>query len=201
MTPLAIGTTDTLRANQNICSNRKVQKCQNIKLCCGISVKIIIDDFFLIKEGLKDQKKHAEYIANHDLLTGLYNRYYTEHASDSFFSQAKPNEKGFVLFLDIDNFKMFNTRFGHKGGDVVLKTIAQRLKKITLGQRAIACRMGGDEFIVLLLSSPEGAKSFSQKILTVVAEPFELYGEEINLTCSVGISNAEKHSTFKDLYR
>lgn len=166
-----------------------------------VLIQIIVQDFFLIQQNLIDEKQRAEFIATHDPLTGLYNRYYSEQSFDHFFANMAEHENGFVLFLDIDNFKMINTRFGHEGGDFALKVMAGRLEKVTENKRAIVCRIGGDEFMMLLLCKPDGAKALSRKILEAVAEPFDFYNESFQLTCSIGISSAGKNSTFREAYR
>lgn len=164
-------------------------------------IKVVMRDFFAIQDGLIQEKLRAEHVASHDPLTGLYNRYYSEKVSNDFFANMEPHEKGFLLFLDIDNFKMINTRFGHDGGDFVLKVVADRLKEITKNQPAIPCRIGGDEFILLLISTPTGAQELSRKILNFVSKPFELFNEEVQVTCSIGISRADENSSFQNLYR
>lgn len=166
-----------------------------------VLIQIIVQDFFIIQQNLMDEKQRAEFIATHDPLTGLYNRYYSEQSFDHFFSKMAEHEDGFVLFLDIDNFKMINTRFGHEGGDFALKVIADRLEKVTANKRAIVCRIGGDEFMMLLLCTPDDAKALSRRILKAVAEPFDFYNESFQLTCSIGISSAGKNSTFREVYR
>ncbi|MGB1255273.1 MAG: putative bifunctional diguanylate cyclase/phosphodiesterase [Thiolinea sp.] len=164
-------------------------------------IQIIVRDFFAIQEGLVQQKQRAEYIATRDPLTNLYNRYYTEQASNAFFARAKSGEQGFVLFLDVDNFKMINTRFGHEGGDYALQIIADRLQQIVMSNQAVACRIGGDEFIVLLIGSRDEATAMSGQILDAVSRPFELFDDSLQITCSIGIARADKDSTFRDLYR
>lgn len=170
-------------------------------LATYILIQVVVRDFFVIQQDLTDEKQRAEFIATHDPLTGLYNRYYSEQSFDHFFVAMKKYESGFVLFMDIDNFKMINTRFGHEGGDFALKVIAKRLKAVTKNKQAIVCRIGGDEFIILLICTPEGAKIISQHILNTVAKPFDLHNESFQLTCSIGLSTADKNSTFREIYR
>lgn len=164
-------------------------------------VQVIVRDFFVIQQNLTDEKLRAEFVATHDTLTGLYNRYYSEQSFDHFFAAMEAHESGFVLFMDIDNFKMINTRFGHEGGDFALKVVAKRLKAVTENKRAVVCRLGGDEFIILLICTSHSAKAISQKIIDTVAKPFDLHNESFQLTCSIGISTADKNSTFRELYR
>lgn len=164
-------------------------------------IQIVVHDFFVIQEGLVKEKLRAERIAIRDPLTKLYNRYYSEETSDDFFADTQADQRGFLLFLDIDNFKMINTRFGHEGGDLALKIIAERLKKLTKNKKAVACRIGGDEFILLLNTTSMGAQEVSQQLMSCISEPFKLFDEEVQVTCSIGISSADENSNYKDLYR
>jgi diguanylate cyclase (GGDEF)-like protein len=166
-----------------------------------VLILIIVHDFFVIQSDLTKQKQRAERVASHDPLTGLYNRYYSERTFTDFFAETKPDERGYILFMDVDNFKMINTRLGHKGGDLALQMIAKRLRQAVKNYRAVACRIGGDEFIVLLVCTPENTRQISQNILDTVSGPFELFSETLQITCSIGIAQADTGNTFQEVYR
>ena len=164
-------------------------------------MQIMVRDFLTVQEGWLQEKLRVEEIAIRDALTNLYNRYYIERAAKDFFTKAQAHEAGFLLFVDIDNFKMLNTRFGHEGGDSVLKVVAERLMEFSRDKQAVPCRIGGDEFILLLIDTPEGAQEVSRQVMSVISQPFQVFDEEVQITCSVGISSADACSTFSELYR
>jgi diguanylate cyclase (GGDEF)-like protein len=95
-----------------------------------------------------------------------------------------------VAFIDLDRFKQINDTLGHEAGDVLLKEVASRLKAC-LRDSDIVARLGGDEFVVLLteLTAEMYAATVAQKIITAIAKPFVLLGQEFRVTASIGISS------------
>jgi len=104
---------------------------------------------------------------------------------------TKREKKKFALmFLDLDNFKEVNDKFGHVIGDRLLQGVAERFSKL-LRKTDTICRLGGDEFIILLprLTQPrENAVDVSQKILNSLNEPFLIKVKKICITTSIGIA-------------
>lgn len=100
--------------------------------------------FYQNREFFRD-KDAIQYLARHDGLTGIYNRYAFDVFSEELKSSKKP--MGFLI-LDIDNFKKINDKYGHVVGDVILKRVAVLLEKTFEQYKVI--RLGGDEFVVLL---------------------------------------------------
>ena len=95
------------------------------------------------------QYDKARYYSEKDILTGLYNRRFV----DSFFPKIKmiSDRKGLniaVILIDVNNFKLINDQFGHKAGDVLLKSLSRQLEE-SAGAKDIVARWGGDEFIVI----------------------------------------------------
>src|SRR5262249_25436128 len=85
-----------------------------------------------------------------DPLTGLFNRRYLEASLELECSRAERSKDPIgVVMLDVDHFKRFNDTFGHDAGDVVLKHIGEILKR-SVRQGDVACRFGGEEFVVVL---------------------------------------------------
>ena len=85
-----------------------------------------------------------------DPLTGLFNRRYLEESLDRDLHRAQRQQQSLgIIMLDIDYFKHFNDTFGHKAGDVVLRTLGQFLKENIRGSD-IVCRYGGEEFLLIL---------------------------------------------------
>ena len=94
-----------------------------------------------------------------------------------------------LLFLDLDGFKSINDTLGHNMGDLLLKTVAIRLKKCLRGSDIIS-RLGGDEFTVILPTIPgrEEAAKVAEKICDAIMQPFILEEHTVYVTTSIGIS-------------
>ena len=88
-----------------------------------------------------------------DPLTGLFNRRYMEESLEREFSRANRSKTSVaIIMMDLDHFKRFNDTFGHQAGDTLLRTLGDLLKRNTRGQD-IACRYGGEEFVLVLTDS------------------------------------------------
>jgi len=131
-----------------------------------------------------------EYLAYHDALTALPNRGLFNKLLSQTISQAQRSTKQLaVAFIDLDRFKQINDTLGHEAGDELLKEVATRLKAC-LRDSDIVARLGGDEFVVILteLTDEKYAATVAQKIVTAIAMPFVLLGQEFRVTASIGIS-------------
>lgn len=139
------------------------------------------------------QLKKAEADANYDELTGLPNRRLLFEQLRSALAQAdrrpKDDQTVAVLFLDLDKFKPINDRFGHAAGDKVLRTVAEKLKD-AIRQSDSACRIGGDEFVILLnnVGSELNIARIASKILENISHPIPIEDQRIEMTASLGIS-------------
>ena len=139
------------------------------------------------------QIEHAariEYLAYHDGLTGLPNRsLFSKLLVQSIHEAHRYDRRLAVLFLDLDRFKQINDTLGHEAGDQLLQEVANRLKGCLRDSDTVA-RLGGDEFVVLLPELDDGkyVVAVGQKILSAVARPFLLIGQEFRVTVSIGIS-------------
>ncbi|RXJ90247.1 diguanylate cyclase [Arcobacter sp. CECT 8983] len=142
-----------------------------------------------LKEIIETQEK-ADFLAYHDPLTNLPNRAKLEEDLGYSISLAKRNKSNlFVLFIDLDRFKIINDTLGHQIGDELLKVLAKRLKMILRGTDSVF-RMGGDEFIVTLDSSPtkKAAGYVCGRILELITEPIKVKGHILNTSASIGVS-------------
>lgn len=103
-----------------------------------------------------------------------------------------------ILFIDLDRFKPINDLYGHKVGDKVLQEVARRLVSC-IRKEDIACRLGGDEFIIMLprIHSDIEPETVAQHILNKVTQPFDIDGRTISISSSIGISFYDRHA--KDL--
>jgi diguanylate cyclase (GGDEF)-like protein len=139
---------------------------------------------------LKRQEEKIQHLANYDLLTGLPNRtLLKDRLQQALAHGRRTNGMVALLFLDLDNFKNINDSLGHLSGDLLLAAVAKRLLACTRQSDTVA-RLGGDEFVVLLTSNREEQEIslVARKVLDVFAEPFELDGQELFVTTSIGIS-------------
>jgi len=131
-----------------------------------------------------------EYLAYHDGLTGLPNRSLFSKLLGQCISEARRyHHQLAVSFLDLDRFKQINDALGHEAGDQLLQEVAKRLKECVRDSDTVA-RLGGDEFVVLSPQMENGklAAAVAQKMLTAIAKPFTLIGQDFRVTASIGIS-------------
>ena len=138
----------------------------------------------------RQAETRARHLADHDALTGLPNRRLLEDRLTQALALSHRNRKQTaVMFVDLDRFKIINDSVGHSAGDVVLKEVAERLIK-QLRVVDTICRMGGDEFVVVLpeIKRSSDAANVAAKILETVSQPFKVEDRELTITPSVGIS-------------
>lgn len=137
---------------------------------------------------LKQQVSHQ---AHHDSLTMLPNRTLLLAKLDQMVESAQQTASIFAVFnIVIDEFKKINDALGHRAGDSLLKLVTQRLRVI-LGDQNVIARWSGDEFMVLIVSSQDALQlitKVAQDILDNIGHRFELDGQEIFVTASIGIS-------------
>ncbi len=128
-------------------------------------------------------------LAHFDPLTGLANRtHWMQEARAAVEAARADGDRLAVLFVDLDNFKDVNDAMGHSVGDLLLKAVAARLKSC-LRSRDLLARQGGDEFVVLLrwLKTRDAAAAVAAKMVDVLTEPFNLHGQEVRVSASVGM--------------
>lgn len=138
----------------------------------------------------KFQEDHFRYIAYHDALTGLPNRKaFTEELHESLSWAKSGNSILALLFVDLDGFKQVNDSLGHKMGDLLLVTVAQRLSNCLRGSDTVS-RLGGDEFTIILrkIPKPQVAAKIAEKILRTITEPIVLESHNATVSASIGIS-------------
>ncbi|WP_417346568.1 putative bifunctional diguanylate cyclase/phosphodiesterase [Ferrimonas sp.] len=130
-----------------------------------------------------------ERLAMMDTLTGLPNRTMMHHElSKSLSSLGRTDEKIALLFLDLDEFKRINDTLGHDVGDELLKTVANRLKKSVRSMDTV-CRLGGDEFTVIIRGLGEGANihRIIHQIFVSLQQPVQLGRHTLIVTTSIGV--------------
>jgi len=138
----------------------------------------------------KASEERTLFLAYHDDLTELPNRVLAHDRLQHAISQCERDKsKVALVFLDLDNFKTINDSLGHSLGDRLLKEVASRLKHCVREIDTVS-RQGGDEFLIILTSmpSPEAVVPVLTKLLEHVQEPFEIDGQELITTVSIGVA-------------
>ncbi len=147
-------------------------------------------------ELLCEKNRQLDFLANYDMLTKLSNR----HHIQIFFQQYAQSGKPYCIIIgDIDNFKSVNDTYGHSCGDVVLSGIAGLIKN-NLPETAVACRWGGEEFLILLY----GDKPYAVSVMETVAEQIRStaisYNENmLHITMTFGIAFCEEQTDIEKL--
>ncbi len=133
------------------------------------------------------------HLANHDSLTGLFNRRRLVEELKKEIDNVITNESsGALLFIDLDQFKYVNDTCGHPAGDRLIKKVAEQLES-TVGQMGIVARFGGDEFAVLLHSvRKREAENIANEILLDMRQLAHIEGDKVlHVHCSIGITTIQ----------
>ena len=149
----------------------------------------------LLEVRIEERSRQLEYLAAHDLLTGLPNRRQTvKHLEESL--QQGSGAAVAVFFLDLDNFKNINDSMGHAFGDRVLQAVARRLTLLT-APKGVAGRLGGDEFSVVTRNceSIEQVIEHGNSLVDAFQTPLLVEGRELLVTISAGASIYPAHET------
>jgi diguanylate cyclase (GGDEF)-like protein/PAS domain S-box-containing protein len=159
----------------------------------------LIDDrgevthFVTVQEDISELKaaeERLQYLATHDYLTELPNRFmFKERLDHAIQSAIREESKLAVLYLDLDGFKSINDSLGHQTGDIILQDLAKRLAKLVRKSDTIA-RIGGDEFVILVedITQLESINDVSRKLLEAFKQSFTVHDNQYKLTASIGIS-------------
>ena len=135
------------------------------------------------------------YQAQHDALTGLYNRRYFVNYMDHAIKRVQFSKKcTYILLIDLDHFKTINDSLGHELGDKVLKKVTKRIKDYCEDTHMIA-RLGGDEFTVVCNELYEGencqeiASTFAKELLRIMKEPYVIDRHHLYISASIGVNS------------
>lgn len=160
---------------------------QKLANFCGEQISLAIANVKL-REQLREQ-------STRDPLTGLYNRrYFLDYAKRELHRCAGGKRSAGLIALDIDHFKKFNDTYGHDAGDEVLKMLAEILQN-QFREVDVPCRMGGEEFIVMLPGADLARTEERAEALRAEIEAQELRygGETLKVTSSIGVSVYPNH--------
>ncbi len=150
----------------------------------------MISDLDSYHEELHSKRESLFHQANYDTLTDLPNRtYFYKQLDQSISRSQRSGEKFALFFIDLDQFKEVNDTFGHGYGDKLLQNVSLRLTEV-LRENDILARLGGDEFTIIMSNFNEyySASVLAQKILDILEMPITVDGEELFISCSIGIS-------------
>ncbi|MEK3882874.1 EAL domain-containing protein [Paenibacillus sp. PL2-23] len=138
----------------------------------------------------KEEEQAMHFMAHHDALTNLPNRYLFNAELEASLADVKPTQQWLgVLLVDLDRFKLINDTLGHSVGDEALIKVAERLRRCT-GEQHLLARLGGDEFIVLIKSAEEYEEiiGLAEELLASFQSPITLLGQDFYFGGSIGIS-------------
>jgi diguanylate cyclase (GGDEF)-like protein len=160
-----------------------------LQILIVFSVGIMADKLMLVSRKLED-------LSNIDDLSGLLNR-------RGFFHQAGmmiDSESNYAcLYIDLDDFKPINDIYGHIYGDKVIEVVAKRISSFTK-ETDVKARIGGDEFVCLLLNANrDTAEKVASRLSKVLSEPIIVFEERLNASSSIGIALHPAHGTTLDL--
>jgi diguanylate cyclase (GGDEF)-like protein/PAS domain S-box-containing protein len=147
-----------------------------------------LDEITTLQEQLRDQ-------ANHDLITGIFNRRYLEDTLIREVGRARREKEPLSLvMIDMDNFKIINDRYGHQAGDRILQEVG-KLLKVQIRLSDIACRYGGDEFVVIMpgasLEIASQRADAWRLLLTTMEHVYK--GAQLTPTFSAGVATFPQH--------
>ncbi|KMO78713.1 Cyclic di-GMP phosphodiesterase Gmr [Mycolicibacterium chlorophenolicum] len=135
-----------------------------------------------------DAEEQLRYLAEHDDLTGLYNRRALLSHLDARLAEGQPGPVS-ALFFDLDRLKAINDYLGHTAGDWFIRVLAERLRRGAEGPHLIA-RLGGDEFVVVPTTpmDADAAEALAHRLQSVLRERVSIDGEMLTRTVSIGVA-------------
>ncbi len=142
-----------------------------------------------------EAQSRLRHMAEHDMLTGLSNRYAFQNRIDKSVGESEEDSNVALLAIDIDHFKVINDTYGHQAGDALLNLVAKRIQKTIRGDDW-AARLGGDEFVVVTrnIPNPVDACFMAARLVNALSRPYQIGGIELHCTASVGIACAPLHA-------
>lgn len=149
----------------------------------------------LLVARVQQQTLDLAWQARHDDLTELPNRTRMQEQLAEWLKT--PDSPFALLFIDLDRFKLINDSLGHQVGDRLLQALAHQMR-VETPEDCKLCRMGGDEFILLVPGAAQRAIAEAQRILLIVGRPYTVAEHSLQLTASIGISLYPSHGRDAD---
>ena len=149
----------------------------------------------------KLMEQHIEHMAQHDALTSLPNRMlFSDRLRHAMAVAEREKQNLALLYIDLDHFKPVNDNLGHTAGDTLLQMVAKRMSSCVREVDTVA-RMGGDEFAVILapVKSQNDILLVAEKIRTALEAPFEIDGNHLKISCSIGCTMYQKDGLNEDV--
>ncbi|GID27520.1 sensor domain-containing diguanylate cyclase [Paractinoplanes brasiliensis] len=151
-----------------------------------------------VEARLRESEDQLRHLALHDTLTALANRaLFDERLANGLRAQQRTREALAVFFVDLDGFKAVNDGLGHSAGDQLLVEAARRLE-VCARSSDIVARLGGDEFAILAEGltgdGAEEAEAIAGRIVRSLQTPFDIDGQPVTVSCSVGVAIREPGS-------
>jgi diguanylate cyclase (GGDEF)-like protein len=184
---VALANKELRRANEDL--ERRVEERTSRLIDANQRLKVEIAD-------REESQARSQYLAYHDSLTGLGNRLLFKEQLDEALKDVSVTPHPLaVLFLDLDGFKAINDTLGHSFGDLLLKSVATKLRDL-LPQTDRVARLGGDEFAILQISAaqPGSSIALAEKIIEIVGQPSNIDGHDVKVGASVVIAIAHPGS-------
>ncbi|HEX5078423.1 MAG TPA: GGDEF domain-containing response regulator [Geminicoccaceae bacterium] len=148
----------------------------------------------------KRVERELHQLARFDPLTGLPNRLlFRDRLAQAVRRIDRHRHFVALIFIDLDGFKAVNDGYGHATGDLLLKAVAGRLRRVVRRSDTVA-RLGGDEFTIVLeeVRHPQDAARVAEQALLTLRQPFELGGDVIRLGASLGVAIASHAAEVPD---
>lgn len=157
---------------------------------CILSI-IVLLAMFASSTARQKFENRMNFLARHDALTGLSNRFHLSEMLDVACAKIHENEKFVLHLIDLDGFKLVNDAYGHPVGDELLLLTAERLRSAMRNSDVVA-RLGGDEFAVIqnYTNSEGGTAEIARRICELLAEPFQVGGLQVKVSASIGIAQS-----------
>lgn len=175
-----------------------------VALIAGALVWLLVRRVRRTSSQLEFSEQRVKYLAFHDAMTRIPNRALFEDRLDRALANARHSGAPLALHLvDLDGFKQVNDTLGHQAGDELIRQTAGRLSGLVEDVDTVA-RLGGDEFAVIQveLRSAEAALALSARIVAAMARPFDIAGQEVLISASVGLAVEDAGaSTPDDIFR
>lgn len=148
-----------------------------------------------VMRRIEDQTR-LRYLAEHDMLTGLSNRYAFQTRIEDNIRRLGEDENVGLLVIDLDNFKTINDTHGHQIGDALLNQVAKRIRKTIRGEDW-AARLGGDEFVIVCkaIPNPMDACLLASRLVAALSRPFQIGELKLDCSASVGVACTPANAT------